>query len=125
MDYEVFMLARIREEYLRTHDNTEAVGWGLEHTGRIITSAALVMVTVFGAFAFASLVPIKAMGFGLATAVFLDATIIRVIMVPATMRLMGDWNWWIPKWLDRILPKVSLEEDVDFTIPETEPAGAR
>ncbi len=56
---------------------------------------------------------------------FLDATIIRVIMVPATMRLMGDWNWWIPKWLDRILPKVSLEEDVDFTLPETEPAGAR
>jgi putative drug exporter of the RND superfamily len=125
MDYEVFMLARIREEYLRTHDNTEAVGWGLEHTARIITSAALVMVTVFGAFAFASLVPIKAMGFGLATAVFLDATIIRVIMVPATMRLMGDWNWWIPKWLDRILPKVSLEEDVDVALPETEPAGAR
>ena len=125
MDYEVFMLARIREEYLRTHDNTEAVGWGLEHTARIITSAALIMVTVFGAFAFASLVPIKAMGFGLATAVFLDATIIRVIMVPATMRLMGDWNWWIPKWLDRILPKVSLEENVDYTIPEPEPAGTR
>jgi RND superfamily putative drug exporter len=110
MDYEVFLLARIREEYLRTGDNTEAVGWGLEHTARIITSAAAVMVTVFGAFAFASLIPIKALGFGLASAVFLDATIIRVVLVPATMRLMGKWNWWLPRWLDRLLPKVSLEE---------------
>ena len=122
MDYEVFMLARIREEYLKTHDNTEAVGWGLEHTARIITSAALIMVTVFGAFAFASLVPIKAMGFGLAVAVFLDATIIRVVMVPATMRLMGDWNWWIPKWLDRILPQVSIDEEIPSYVPEEEPA---
>src|ERR687891_1791744 len=122
MDYEVFMLARIREEYLRTGDNTEAVGWGLEHTGRIITSAALIMVTVFGAFAFASLAPIKAMGFGLATAVFLDASLIRVVLVPATMRLMGDWNWWIPKWLDRILPKVSIEEEVAYEGLEEEPA---
>ena len=109
MDYEVFLLARIREEYLRTRDNTEAVGWGLERTARIITSAAAVMVTVFGAFAFASLIPIKAMGFGLAAAVLLDATVIRIILVPATMRLMGDWNWWIPRWLDRLLPHVSLE----------------
>jgi RND superfamily putative drug exporter len=85
------------------------VGWGLEHTGRIITSAAAIMVTVFGAFAFASLVPIKAMGFGLAVAVFLDASLIRIILVPAAMRLMGKWNWWLPKWLDRILPNVSLE----------------
>ncbi|HYT78949.1 MAG TPA: MMPL family transporter [Actinomycetota bacterium] len=109
MDYEVFLLARIREEYLRTGDNTEAVGWGLEHTARIITSAAAIMVTVFGAFAFARMLPIKELGFGLAAAVLLDATIIRVIMVPATMRLMGKWNWWLPRWLDRLLPKVSLE----------------
>jgi RND superfamily putative drug exporter len=122
MDYEVFMLARIREEYLRTGDNTEAVGWGLEHTARIITSAAAIMVTVFGAFAFASLVPIKAMGFGLACAVFLDATIIRVVMVPATMRLMGNWNWWIPRWLDRIMPKVAIEETTEYLVPEEEPA---
>jgi RND superfamily putative drug exporter len=115
MDYEVFLLARIREEYLRTGDNTEAVGWGLEHTGRIITSAAAVMVTVFGAFAFASLVPIKAMGFGLAVAVFLDATLIRIVLVPATMRLMGKWNWWLPAWLDRVLPNVSLEGATDRT----------
>jgi len=109
MDYEVFLLARIREEYLRTGDNTEAVGWGLEHTARIITSAAAIMVTVFGAFAFARMLPIKELGFGLAAAVLLDATIIRVVMVPATMRLMGRWNWWLPAWLDRLLPKVSLE----------------
>jgi RND superfamily putative drug exporter len=109
MDYEVFLLARIREEYLRTDDNTEAVGWGLEHTARIITSAAAIMVTVFGAFAFARLLPIKELGFGLAAAVFLDATIIRIILVPATMRLMGRWNWWLPGWLDRILPKTALE----------------
>src|SRR5579864_6518183 len=109
MDYEVFLLARVREEYLRTGDNTEAVGWGLEHTAGIITSAAAIMVTVFGAFAFASLVPIKTMGLGLAVAVFLDATIVRVVLVPATMRLMGHWNWWLPKWLDDILPNVSLE----------------
>jgi RND superfamily putative drug exporter len=111
MDYEVFLLARIREEYLRTGDNTEAVGWGLEHTARIITSAAAVMVTVFGAFAFASLLPIKEIGFGLAAAVFLDATIIRIVLVPATMRLMGKWNWWLPGWLDRLLPRVSLEAE--------------
>ncbi|HET6770246.1 MAG TPA: MMPL family transporter [Actinomycetota bacterium] len=119
MDYEVFLLARIREEYLRTGDNTEAVGWGLEHTGRIITSAAAVMVTVFGAFAFASLIPIKTMGFGLAVAVLLDATLIRVILVPAAMRLMGKWNWWLPGWLDRILPKVSVEGATEPG-PETE-----
>jgi putative drug exporter of the RND superfamily len=111
MDYEVFLLARMREEYLRTGDNTEAVGWGLEHTAAIITSAALIMITVFGAFAFASLVPIKAMGFGLAFAVFIDATVVRVILVPATMRLLGKWNWWLPRWLDRLLPHVELENE--------------
>jgi RND superfamily putative drug exporter len=116
MDYEVFLLARIREEYVRTRDNTEAVGWGLEHTARIITSAAAIMVTVFGAFAFARMLPIKELGFGLAAAVLLDATIIRVVMVPATMRLMGRWNWWLPRWLDRLLPKVSL--DTDAEVPE-------
>ena len=118
MDYEVFLLARIREEYRRTGDNTEAVGWGLEHTASIITSAAAIMITVFGAFALASLVPIKAMGFGLAIAVLIDATIVRLVLVPATMRLLGDWNWWIPRWLDRILPNVTLEGSPE---PGTEP----
>ena len=123
MDYEVFLLARVREEYLRTGDNTEAVGWGLEHTAGIITSAAAVMVTVFGAFAFASLVPIKTMGLGLAVAVFLDATIVRVVLVPATMRLMGHWNWWLPGWLDRLLPNVSLEGSPEEPEPERVPAA--
>jgi RND superfamily putative drug exporter len=118
MDYEVFLLARVREEYVRTNDNTEAVGWGLEHTAGIITSAAAIMVTVFGAFVAASLVPIKALGFGLAAAVFLDATIIRVVLVPATMRLMGHWNWWIPAWLDRLLPRVSIDEGPTPVAPE-------
>ncbi|HEX9824149.1 MAG TPA: MMPL family transporter [Actinomycetota bacterium] len=124
MDYEVFLLARVREEYLRSNDNTEAVGWGLEHTAKIITSAAAVMVTVFGAFAFASLLPIKSMGFGLATAVFLDATLVRVVLVPATMRLMGKWNWWLPGWLDRILPNVSLEGAPEDRVKEPAPARA-
>jgi RND superfamily putative drug exporter len=76
------------------------------------------MITVFGAFALASLVPIKAMGFGLAIAVLIDATIVRLVLVPATMRLLGDWNWWIPRWLDRILPNVTLEGSPE---PGTEP----
>ncbi|MQA99108.1 MAG: MMPL family transporter [Actinobacteria bacterium] len=127
MDYEVFMLSRIREEYLKTRDNTEAVGWGLEHTAGIITSAAAIMVTVFGGFAAASLIPIKATGFGLAVAVFLDATLIRAVLVPASMRLMGDWNWWLPGWLDRLLPKISLEEAPETPDPsegQPEPATA-
>jgi RND superfamily putative drug exporter len=99
------------------------VGWGLEHTASIITSAAAIMITVFGAFALASLVPIKAMGFGLAIAVLIDATVVRLVMVPATMRLLGDWNWWLPKWLDRILPNVSLEGASDEPEPERVPAS--
>jgi putative drug exporter of the RND superfamily len=125
MDYEVFLLARIREEYLRTGDNTEAVGWGLEHTAAIITSAAAIMITVFGAFAFASLVPIKAMGFGLAIAVLIDATLVRIVLVPATMRLLGRWNWWLPGWLDRVLPDVSLEGPTEpAEIKEQVPVGS-
>lgn len=122
MDYEVFLLARVREEYMVTGDNTEAVGWGLEHTARIITSAAAVMITVFGAFALTRLLPIKEMGFGLSVAVFLDATLIRLILVPATMRLMGKWNWWLPGWLDRLLPEFSLEAPVLLEPPAKEPA---
>jgi len=123
MDYEVFLLARIREEYLKSGDNTEAVSWRLEHTGSLITSAALIMVTVFGAFALGRLLPIKELGFGLAAAVLLDATIIRVMLVPATMRLLGKWNWWLPAWLDRLLPNVSLEGLRD-SCPAEEPEAA-
>jgi putative drug exporter of the RND superfamily len=125
MDYEVFLLSRIREEYLRTGDNQLAVARGLESTARTITSAALVMVTVFAAFAAGRLVPFKEMGFGLAVAVLIDATIVRTILVPAVMRLAGRWNWWMPAWLDRWLPRVALETaEEERPAPRTrEPAG--
>ncbi|MEO8604012.1 MAG: MMPL family transporter [bacterium] len=99
MDYEVLMLSRMREEYLRTHDNTWSVAEGLERTGRLVTSAALIMVIVFSAFALARVVVVKALGVSLALAVALDATLVRILIVPATMRLFGDFNWWAPKWL--------------------------
>lgn len=95
-DYEVFLLTRVQEEYRQTGDNEESVAVGLESTGRIITSAALVMIVVFGAFSFARLVIIKEVGLGLAAGVLVDATLIRALLVPATMRLLGRWNWWLP-----------------------------
>ncbi len=104
MDYEVFLLSRVREEYLRTGDNDEAVVRGLTGTARTITSAALIMVAVFGGFAMAQDPLAKMMGIGLATAIALDATIVRLILVPATMKLLGPANWWLPTWLDRALP---------------------
>jgi RND superfamily putative drug exporter len=109
MDYEVFLLSKIREEYDRRRDNGTAVVEGLASTARVITAAALIMVCVFGAFALGDDRSIKLMGLGLATAVFIDATIVRVILVPATMELLGERNWWFPKWLDRILPKLNVE----------------
>jgi RND superfamily putative drug exporter len=108
MDYHVFLLTRIREHYDRTGDNEAAVAHGLRTTGAIITGAALIMVAVFGGFAAGDLVPLQQMGFGLAVAVFLDATIIRSIMVPAAMRLLGDLNWYLPGWLEW-LPKIDIE----------------
>jgi RND superfamily putative drug exporter len=101
MDYGVLLLSRIREEYLRTGDNTLAVGVGLERTGRLITAAAAIMAAIFFSFALADLVVIKAIGIGMGIAVVLDATIVRALLVPATMRLMGRWNWWAPVALAR------------------------
>ena len=108
MDYHVFLLSRIREEYDKTHDNTEAVAYGLRTTAGIITGAALIMVVVFTAFAAGRLGPLQQMGFGLAVAVFMDATIVRTLLVPASMRLLGDANWYLPKWLEW-LPKLNVE----------------
>ncbi len=108
MDYEVFLLSRMKEEYERTGDNDEAVAFGLEKTGRIITSAALVMIAVFGSFALTDSIIIKEFGVGLAVSIFLDATVVRIIVVPATMKLLGKWNWWLPGWLGRLLPDFSL-----------------
>jgi len=108
MDYHVFLLSRIREEYDKTRDNTEAVAYGLRTTAGIITGAALIMVAVFVGFAAGRLGPLQQMGFGLAVAVFMDATIVRSLLVPASMRLLGDWNWYLPRWL-RWLPQVHVE----------------
>jgi uncharacterized membrane protein YdfJ with MMPL/SSD domain len=106
MDYEVLMLSRIHEAYLETGDNTEAVRRGLQQTGRLITGAAAVMVVVFASFAIASVQIVKAIGLGLALAIAIDATLVRAIVVPATMRLMGDANWWSPKWLAKWFPPI-------------------
>ena len=121
MDYEVFLLSRIREEYVRTGDSRLSVADGLAATARVITAAAAIMVVVFGSFIGESDRIIKLFGVGLASAVLLDATIVRMLLVPATMELLGDANWWLPRWLDRVLPRVAVEgEDLEVTPPELE-----
>jgi RND superfamily putative drug exporter len=101
MDYEVFLLSRIKEEYENGKSNEEAVALGLQKSARIITAAALILATVFGIFVISGVTSIKMMGFGVAFAILLDATVIRGLLVPALMRLFGDWNWWAPKALKR------------------------
>jgi RND superfamily putative drug exporter len=121
MDYHVFLLTRIREEYDKTHDNTEAVAYGLRTTAGIITGAAIIMVVVFTGFASGRLGPLQQMGFGLAVAVFLDATIVRTLLVPAGMRLLGDWNWYLPGWL-QWLPQINVEghePELATKVPDT------
>jgi RND superfamily putative drug exporter len=128
MDYHVFLISRIREEYDKTQDNTEAVAYGLRTTGGIITGAAIIMVAVFSGFAAGRLSGLEQMGFGLAIAVLIDATIIRSILVPSTMKLLGDRNWYLPGWLEW-LPKLNVEghedaaEVVALRVPES--VGAR
>jgi uncharacterized membrane protein YdfJ with MMPL/SSD domain len=109
MDYEVFLLSRIKERYEQHGDNARAVAEGLEGSARIITSAAVIMVVVFGAFVLTGVPAIKEIGVGLAVAIAIDATITRLVLVPATMRLLGDWNWWLPGWLDRVIPHLAHE----------------
>ena len=109
MDYEVFLLSRMKEEYDRTGDNNTAVADGLAKTARVITAAALIMVCVFSAFVLGEDRSLKLFGLGLAVAVAIDATVVRMLLVPATMELLGDRNWWIPKWLDKILPRIHIE----------------
>ncbi|HYI35528.1 MAG TPA: MMPL family transporter [Thermoleophilaceae bacterium] len=126
MDYEVFLLSRIKERYNETHDNRAAVAGGLADSAKTITSAAVIMVLVFLIFATAGLPQVKEIGVGLAVAIFLDATIIRLVLVPTTMEMMGDWNWWVPKWLDKILPNIDFESSGTHHIPqdpEPEPAA--
>jgi RND superfamily putative drug exporter len=127
MDYEVFLLSRIKEEYDSHGDNSLAVAHGLAKTARLITAAAAIMICVFGSFVLSDLRVLKLIGFGLAFAVLIDATLVRLVLVPATMELLGDRNWWLPKWLDW-LPRVNVEgEAEDFSLliadsPEPEPA---
>ena len=109
MDYEVFLLSRIREEYVRTRDNASAVADGLAHTARVITAAAAIMISVFLAFVLADDVFLKMIGVGLATAILVDATVVRMVLLPATMELLGDANWWLPAWLERRLPRFHVE----------------
>jgi RND superfamily putative drug exporter len=109
MDYEVFLISRIREEYLKDGDTRRAVADGLAKTARVITAAAAIMVVVFLSFVTSQEVFLKLFGIGLAVAVFLDATIVRLVLVPAVMQLLGKWNWWIPNWLERALPRLDVE----------------
>jgi RND superfamily putative drug exporter len=119
MDYEVMLLSRIQEEYLRTGDTRHAVAEGLERSGRLVTGAALIMVAVFSAFGLADVVLIKSIGLGLAIAVVIDATLVRALIVPALMRLLGRANWWAPKPLTRLYRRLNLGEPERF-VPEVE-----
>ncbi len=109
MDYEVFLLSKIRERFDITGDNSNAVAEGVAGTARVISAAAAIMVFVFGFFVFGSLREVKLIGLGLATAVFIDATVVRLILVPATMELLGARNWWMPRWVDRVVPNLAIE----------------
>ncbi|HEU4392040.1 MAG TPA: MMPL family transporter [Solirubrobacterales bacterium] len=120
MDYEVFLMSRIRERYLVHGDNERAVAEGLASSARTISSAALIMSSVFAVFVLTGVPSIKELGLGCAVAIALDATLVRLILVPAAMKLMGRWNWWMPSWLDRLLPRLSFEGGA----PEPEPVEA-
>ena len=110
MDYHVFLLSRIRERYAQTGDTAGAVVHGIAATGRIITGAALIIVVVFAGFAAGQLVMFQQMGFGVAVALLVDATLIRMVIVPAAMTVLGRWNWYLPSWLDW-LPELHVEDD--------------
>jgi RND superfamily putative drug exporter len=126
MDYEVFLISAIREHYDRSGDNGQAVADGLESTARVITAAALIMVFVFGSFVVSDVRALKLIGLGLAVAVAIDASIVRIVLVPATMELLGNANWWLPRWLDKVLPTINVEGDTsgdDLEPPVREPVS--
>jgi uncharacterized membrane protein YdfJ with MMPL/SSD domain len=119
MDYEVFLLSRMREEWDNTHDNEHAVAYGLEHTGRIITAAAIIMIAAFSGFTTGRFVGLQEFGIGLSAAILLDATVVRALLVPATMKLLGHWNWYLPERVRRAMrlrrpgtPHVSVAEQL-------------
>ncbi|HMK62933.1 MAG TPA: MMPL family transporter, partial [Acidimicrobiales bacterium] len=135
MDYEVFLVSRIHEEWLKAGDNRTAVRNGLAATGKTITAAALIMILVFGSFIFGGQLIIKEFGLGLAAGIFMDAVLIRMAIVPAVMFLLGRANWWFPGWLGRGLPRLALDpaqvvaglgttlSAISLPAPEAEPAG--
>ena len=129
MDYEVFLLSRIREEWRTTGDNSSAVADGLAKTARVITAAAAIMIFVFGSFVFGDpLHVLKVFGLGLASAILIDATLVRMVLVPSVMELLGPANWWMPRRLDRVVPHLGVEVDVEPPAPVTatpvsEPVG--
>jgi putative drug exporter of the RND superfamily len=130
MDYEVFLLSRVREEYVRTGDSDSSVIHGIASTARVITSAAMIMIAVFLGFVLGDDPATKMFGLGLATAIFVDATVVRMVLVPASMKLMGRANWWLPAWLDRLLPTIDVEGEAGLPAPEMratagEPSGRR
>jgi RND superfamily putative drug exporter len=127
MDYEVFLVSRIHEEWRHRRNNADAVTYGQAETGRVITAAALIMILVFASFALGPNVVIKQFGLGLAAAIIIDAFIIRTVVVPAIMHLLGPRNWWLPGWLDRALPNVNVEGvDAEPAVaePEAQPVGS-
>jgi RND superfamily putative drug exporter len=109
IDYQVFLVSRMREGYVLTGDGLEAIRHGIDHTARIITGAAVIMAAVFIAFAFTDVSTTQVFGVGLAAATILDATVVRLVLLPGLMRLCGRWTWWMPGWLDRLLPRIDLE----------------
>ncbi|MEU5276903.1 MMPL family transporter [Streptomyces asoensis] len=126
MDYEIFLLSRVHEAWLRTGDAKDSVAHALEITARVITCAALIMVSVFAAFIISDNIVVKMLGLGLAVSVLIDATVVRLLMVPAVMTLLGEKAWWTPRWLDRILPHIDAEGDAEtLSGPPDGPARAR
>jgi len=130
MDYEVFLVSRMREAWLRTGENHRAILEGLAGTGRVITAAAAIMVAVFAAFIPSPDVVLKVIGVGMASAILIDATVVRMLLVPSVMHLLGNANWWLPRWLDRLLPQLHIEGRPEVHLParlqperETVPAG--
>jgi uncharacterized membrane protein YdfJ with MMPL/SSD domain len=123
MDYHVFILSRIREAYDRGMKTEDAVAHGIKTTAGVVTSAAIVMVFVFSIFGTLSILMLKQFGVGLAVAVLLDATIVRAVLLPATMKLLGDWNWYLPRWLEWI-PRLEHGDEPLRTAPEAPPALA-
>ena len=118
MDYEVFLLSRMKEEYDRTGDNATAVADGLARTARLITAAAAIMICVFGGFVLSADRALQLFGLGLATAILIDVTIVRLLLVPATMELLGDRNWWLPRWVERLLPRIDIDGARDLDLDD-------